>query len=71
MYTQEIVAQEAELKIQLPPEMVGKELRVTIEEKTSEEVNRDALMQKAEAFFNRVAIPTKDFNFNREQANAR
>lgn len=71
MFTQEIVAQEAEVKIQLPPEMIGKELRITVEEKPAEEVDRAKLLAEAKAFFDSISVDMSGFTFDREEANAR
>ena len=71
MYKQVVEAKGAEITVQLPSELAGKRLEVTVNELQPDAKDREKLLQEAHTFFRSIAVDMSNFKFNRDEANER
>jgi hypothetical protein len=72
MFTEIVIPQEASLTLEVPKEMIGHRVRITVDdiEKTAQQ-KRPKTVTEALAQFSKPTLDTRGWKFNRDEANER
>ncbi len=71
MYTQIITPTEKQTRIDIPTDMIGKRIKITVDTLPEEETPAFNTVEEVHAAFNAIRLDLRGWKFNRDEANER